>query len=262
METLNSIGFTNFWGVTPAYDILNKEYENLLKNEEINIFITNTNDIRHILKTVSNTFEKFSKEKEKFICPNEKLPIINIYFYETFKENLCRSILFFHIIHDRSISIRDRVEIFMEIYGNTLLSSRTADYLNNVYKILINFVTGDKKYKGPLKDLINLSQLTYKERDEMVEIFNSYDLKIKYDIEKYRDDRLRYMYKERYDNRDNVADWDYQMNMKNFAPIVKLRHYSDFRRSGVSFEMRIIKYTVPNRTLGSYIPGREVINYL
>jgi dynein assembly factor 3, axonemal len=256
METLNSIGFTNFWGVTPAYDILNKEYQNLLNDEEINIILTNTNDIRHILKTVSNTFEKISKENS--INNKEKLPQINFYFYETFKENLCRSILFFHLIHDRSISIRDRVEIFMEIYGNTLLSSRTADYLNNVYKNLINFVSGDKKYKGPLRNLIDLSQLTYKERDELVEIFSSYDLKIKYDIEKYRDDRLRYMYKERYDNRDNVADWDYQMNLKNFAPIVKLRHYTDFRRSGVSFEMRIIKYNVPNRTLGSYIPGREV----
>jgi len=42
-----------------------------------------------------------------------------------------------HIIHDIQLSMRDRIELFMEIYGNTLLSSRTADYLNNLSKILI-----------------------------------------------------------------------------------------------------------------------------
>jgi len=31
METYNSLGFTNFWGVTPAYDILLNENNESIK---------------------------------------------------------------------------------------------------------------------------------------------------------------------------------------------------------------------------------------
>ena len=43
----------------------------------------------------------------------------------------------------------------------------------------------------------------------MVEIFESWKKKYPYDIEKCRDDRLRYHYKTRYDFRSNLVDWDY-----------------------------------------------------
>ena len=32
-----------------------------------------------------------------------------------------------------------------------------------------------------------------------------------------REDRLRYKYKERYDFKDNLVDWDHQMNMIKFV---------------------------------------------
>lgn len=35
--------------------------------------------------------------------------------------------------------------------------------------------------------------------------------KIEYDIVKLRDQRLRFMFKERYDYRANLVDWDYSM---------------------------------------------------
>lgn len=34
------------------------------------------------------------------------------------------------------------------------------------------------------------------------------------------------------------------------------KHYTQFRMSGITFEMRINSYFIPNRTLSSYIPGR------
>ena len=40
-------------------------------------------------------------------------------------------------MQDTELSMRDRDELFMEIYGNTLLSSRTANYLNALNKVLI-----------------------------------------------------------------------------------------------------------------------------
>jgi dynein assembly factor 3 len=247
METINSIGFVNFWGVTPSYNILDKIGTHEEKSE-INILINNSNDIRHVLKTIHNTFETNSDKEYS----------INFYISESHNENLARDILFLHILHDVKLSIRDRVEIFMDIYGNTLVSSRTADYISTRQKELIRFVTGDTKYSGILGEVINLSLLNYKDRDDLVDIFSSWDSKVNFDVEKYRDDRLRYMYKDRYDHRSNLADWDYCMKTRDFAPIIKNRHYLEFRETGVAFMMRINKYITPNRTLSSYIPGREV----
>jgi hypothetical protein len=106
----------------------------------------------------------------------------------------------------------------MDVYGNTLVTSRTNEYLNNVYKILIKFICGDKSYKGPLSHMIDLSQLTFKEKDDIVDIFKAYDSKVEYNIEKYRDDRLRYLFKERYDVKDNLIDWDYH---QTFVKVVR-----------------------------------------
>lgn len=245
MEVINSIGFVNFWGVTPCYNIFETEKEKLKTSKEINVLISNSNDIRHILKTLHQT-------------QGDERPRINFYIYETSTENLARSFFFLHLLHDRSLSVKDRVEIFMEVYGNTLLSTKSAEYLNLIYKALCNFITGDKKYKGVLDSLVDLSGLTHKERDDILEIFLSWDNKLEYDIEKYRDDRVRYMLKDRYDHRKNLFDWDYHMNMTKFAPLVKLQHYQDFRNTGISFMLRLNKYNIPNRTLSSYIQGREV----
>jgi dynein assembly factor 3 len=60
-----------------------------------------------------------------------------------------------------------------------------------------------------MKELFDLSELKYKEIDELVEIFYSWSSKTSFNIEKYRDDRLRYHYKTRYDYRLNLIDWDY-----------------------------------------------------
>jgi dynein assembly factor 3 len=258
METLNSIGFVNMWGVTPAVNLLNNEYINVCNSsKDINILLNNSNDFRHVLKTVSSFLEHLNN-KNITVSQNK----LHFYFFETNLTNIARTILFLNIINDTRFSIRDRVEFVMEIYGNTLLSARTVLYLEKVYKNLIKFITNDDKYSGPLKKILDFSQLTFKERDELSDIFENYSSKLPFDIEKYRDDRLRYHYKDRYDYRENLADWDYNMNMRNFAGIVKSRHYYDFRRTGISFELRICKYNFPNRTMCSYIPGREVKVFL
>jgi dynein assembly factor 3 len=94
----------------------------------------------------------------------------------------------------------------------------------------------------------------------MVEILTSYDSKYPYDIEKYRNDRIRYALKDRYDYRRNMYDWDYNMNMQKYAPIVRLQHYMYWRENGIAFVMRLNEYKQPNRTLANYIEGRNKVN--
>lgn len=56
--------------------------------------------------------------------------------------------------------------------------------------------------------------MSFREKDEISEILKAYDLRIPFDIEKYRDDRLRYHFKDRYDYRENLVDWDYVYKLK------------------------------------------------
>jgi dynein assembly factor 3 len=66
------------------------------------------------------------------------------------------------------------MEIFLDIYANTLLRERTNVYLMSVIQELIQLVTEDNRYQGVLKELINFDELKFKERDEMEDIISSY----------------------------------------------------------------------------------------
>ena len=253
MDILNSIGFVNFWGVTPFVNLFETE-EELIKNtsikDPVNVLISNSNDLRHFIFTI---YKLFVNKKEK---GSEYRPI-NFYLHEDHLEVLCRDLLFLHLITDRNKSILERAEMLMEIYGNCLLPSRTIDYINTVYKLLISFICKDKKSQPVYKDILDLSCLTHKQIDSMQEIFSSYDSKYPYDIEKYRNDRVRYCMKDRYDYRKNLYDWDYNMNIQNFAPIIRLRYYIFWRENGIAFVMRVNQYKFPNRTLACYIEGKK-----
>ena len=47
MDLLNSIGFVNFWGVTPFMDLFKTERAILSQSNPINILLSNANDLRH-----------------------------------------------------------------------------------------------------------------------------------------------------------------------------------------------------------------------
>lgn len=78
---------------------------------------------------------------------------------------------------------------------------------------LLNLIHDEKKVLTPLKKLVNLKLLRFEERDELSEIIQSWSMKVPLDIEKLRDNKLRYLYKERYDYRNNLIDWDYNMQL-------------------------------------------------
>lgn len=52
-------------------------------------------------------------------------------------------------------------------------------------------------------------------------------------------------------------DWDYNFGVKDFAKKVNQLEYRQFRLSGVAFETRLANGTIPNRTLGSFVQGRQ-----
>lgn len=90
---------------------------------------------------------------------------------------------------------------------------------------LLNFIHEEKKTMTVLKQIVDLKYIKFEERDEMSEIISAWKINVSFEIEKYRDQRLRYHYKERYDFRTNLIDWDYNMMILEYAPIIHYYHY-------------------------------------
>lgn len=107
---------------------------------------------------------------------------------------------------------------------------------------------------------MNFNTLKFKERDELEDVISSYYEKHPFDIEKLRDDRLRGHFKERYDARKNIADWDYSFYVKKVAPHINVREYLAWRLQGTAYETRLASQNMPNRTYSSYVPGTSVSN--
>lgn len=96
-------------------------------------------------------------------------------------------------------------------------------------------------------------------------------------VHRLLDQRLRAHYKERYDFRRNLIDWDYQaraaaavwrgvrraphsqprqMRLRPHASIVHPVLYREWRETGVAFAFGDQRYTEPNRTMATYAEVR------
>lgn len=240
MDIAESIGFIQFWGVTPSFNVLDSPLP------ENHVLLSGNGDIRHLLRSLSEN----SLNSADFS--------VTFYLHEISKEVLARNLFFIYLINDVSLSIKDRMELFLEIYGNCLIREKAAEYLTSASQELIKIVTAHKA-AGPLKAFFDFSALKFKDRDDLEEIFRVWNQNAEFDMVNLRDQRLRYHYKERYDHQDNLADWDYHWGYKDLAPTLNHRHYKSWRRNGVAYEYRLAPYNTANRTLAGYIPGRKVI---
>lgn len=143
--------------------------------------------------------------------------------------------------------------------GNCLLRDKSAEYLETTTKELIQLITEDEKCASVIKELVNFETLKFKERDDIEDIFSSYYKAHKFDIEALRDQRLRGHLKDRYDFRKNIVDWDYQMELKNYCPVLNQQEYRQWRLNGVAFETRLAIGSIPNRTLSSYTAAKSKV---
>jgi dynein assembly factor 3 len=149
------------------------------------------------------------------------------------------------------------MELFVDLYGNTMIRSKTAHYLDEIAVELSRLITEHRKCKSVLMDIVDLETLKFKQRDDLEDIINTWRLSIPFDIESLRDQRVRAYFKTRYDARKNLVDWDYQFQIRKFTKFIDRENYIKFRMTGVAFETRLSEGAVPNRTMGSYIEGKK-----
>ncbi|KAJ3255459.1 Dynein assembly factor 3, axonemal [Boothiomyces macroporosus] len=229
MNKLQGIGSTSLYGFTPAINLIDKTPQG-----PVNILLANTSDIRHVYPTIAAN-------------PQSE---INFYIIEPQSTVNCRNLLLFNLfVTEDEISVQEQVEMFLDLYNNTSISERTFDYIISASKSLIKTITDSK---GILHDMISLSYLKYRERDDLEFVLKFY-LSKPFEVSTLWDTRLRTLLRSRYDSRDNVFDWDYNMKLLDSDPRKKYIHkkqYCKWRNTGSWYLLRS-NQTKVNKTMAT-----------
>lgn len=186
-----SIGFHGFYGLSSAFDFT-EAIEASIKtvavvDEPLRILLVGPGDVRHIIATVSRRRRHRAKDIMK--CKqNKRMRPIHFYFIETPIEVVARNILLLEVANDYEVPIRQRASTFLEIFGNCRVQDRTARYLEQLGQQLRSLVTPGT---GRLEDIIDLSLLRYRERDDLESAFKNYSRLTAFDVDSLRDHRLR-----------------------------------------------------------------------
>ncbi len=239
------------WGMSPAVDLQDAlDLMNLTpleltgdRTSPINILLLKTGDVRHIMKTIS---------QRKRHSDGGSRPL-HFYIYDTPTEVLARHLLLLQVWTDWELPLRQRANIWLEIYGNSRVQERTSLYIEKCGAELVDLVCNNT---GRLSTIVDLSLLKYKDVDEIENNLKSWDHRVPFDVDNLRDHRMRGLYQERYDHRKNLVDWDYQMSLKPYASIIHKTQYWEWRNTGVAFEFGDQTYTIPNRTMATYAEAR------
>ncbi|XP_075461568.1 dynein axonemal assembly factor 3 isoform X2 [Ascaphus truei] len=247
--TGEGFGAQTWWGFSPALDLqmqcLQSSMEHLRFSEdipELNILLVGCGDSRHLLKTICQAHR----------WPRRKL---NFYVVENNLEVVGRHMLFLTLAleNPEQMGLQEKSEVFLELYGNSLIRSHTATYLREKSDLFIRYVT-DTDFQHSKMPLLNLTALKFKERDRLEAIFKFWrnaDPQI-FQVDKLWDIRNRQYLGSRYDSRKGSYDWDLSMKLHDRgAGVINNREYSRWREKGVAFEIREGIYDVPNKCLAS-----------
>lgn len=147
-----------FWGISEARDIFD-EYISAIKQRptKLDILFYGLGDTGYILKTIS-----------KFYFHNARDIKFNFYILEGCPELLARDLALLTVAFesDENLSVNGKTQLYMDIFGNSLLHSTSSMYLNSKSEIFIKMIT-DKNYAKQHFPMFNLDNLKYKERDQM-----------------------------------------------------------------------------------------------
>ncbi|KAK6190478.1 hypothetical protein SNE40_002340 [Patella caerulea] len=247
----DGFGSITWWGFSPALDLQQKGISDQLEKlkisqdacpDELKILVVGAGDVRHLLKTISSTWRH----------PKRKL---HFYVIESALEVYARDMLLLNITLEpqNRMGLQEKTELFLEIFGNTYIRQQSCEYVEKMSTELIKMVT-DFDYLEKRMNMVDLSQLKFKERDFLEGIFKFWRNPDKsvFDIAKSWDLRERNRLGVRYDSKKNVYDWDYHMKLAEAgADIIHKTEYSNWRDSGIAFTIREGTYDIPNKTLAS-----------
>ncbi|XP_066463853.1 dynein axonemal assembly factor 3 isoform X2 [Eleutherodactylus coqui] len=243
--------YPTFWGFSPAVDLQMQCLQSTLQHlstcndvPELNILLVGCGDGRHLLKTISQARR----------WPQRRL---NFFIIESDLELLARQMLFLTLALENPVQmgLQEKCEMFLELFGNSMVRSKTAAYLQDKCALFIKCVT-DPEYQQSVLSLLNMAFMKYKERDELEYIFKFWQTpepKL-FPIDRYWDVKNRQFLGKRYDSRKGAYDWDLKMKLHDRgAATISAMDYNLWREKGVAFMIREGIYDVPNKTLASHM---------
>ena len=249
--TRDGLGSITWWGFTPAIDLFPLLSEHNTSLQHINILFVGLCDLRHVIRTLGT------------LLPSQSHHDVMLHFYlaEGSVEVLTREILFLVLLTEPStvLGLQERVEMYLELVGDLHVRTQTYEYLQRTSNKLIGLVTDLSKMAVELP-FVDISPLKFKERDEIesvLKFWRSDEIK-HFNAGTLWDDRLRSYLGVRYDSREGVFDWDFNMKVLERTKLVNIHEYCVWREEGLAFKMRSDAiYNIPNRSLASGVIFRR-----
>ncbi|XP_067140646.1 dynein axonemal assembly factor 3 isoform X2 [Centruroides vittatus] len=201
----NGYGNVSWWGFSPALDFQEICEIQKLNKDTLNILIVGAGDPRHVLKSISQCHRRKKKNLQFFIIDN----CIEIY---------ARYMILLKLAMESTtkISLQERTELFLEIFGNSLIRRSTFNYIINTADHFVRLVTDFSELEKEMP-FINLNALKYKEIDGLEAVFKLWrnPKPEAFNIANCWDFRLRQYLGTRYDSKKGVFDWDFNMQLKD-----------------------------------------------
>nr|CCC94733.1 conserved hypothetical protein [Trypanosoma congolense IL3000] len=221
---------------------------------DIRVFLCGACDIRHIFRTLASL-----RVNEVSSLEDSREMTWHFYIYEPNLRIHARHLFFLKWLLDSTFSLdelEERVLTFLDIYGNALVRDTTAAQVRSVAQQISCALRSEEKCD--LTSLVSFAEMKQKEIDfvEQQIVHWTRDKSIAH-VEETRARRVRQEMAERFDNRDNIIDWDFQFHLVDYTNLIKLVEYRAWRNSGVAFDVAHINprrgftytYSVPNKTL-------------
>ncbi|PSN38353.1 Dynein assembly factor 3 [Blattella germanica] len=204
-----------WWGISPALDVVDLLKKHGHKgiwesSEDLHVLLVGTADARHILKTVAQWYRHGLSQS------------IHFHVHEKNTDLVARQMLLLTIALEPpdQLGLHEKMLIFLELYGNTLVRPTTAHYLGRKSAQLVHMITDLEFQASKPKTVFKFWQ----------------QAPARFPIAFLWDKRLRKHLGTRYDNRAGVFDWDYHMVLKpRGAELVTSQEYKLWRNSGVAF---------------------------